>query len=111
MLGELCTRGIAGLVFGNLHLADVQAWFETRTAAAGLAHVEPLWGGAPREVVVQFLAAGFRAGVVSVMADRVDARWLGAPFDERFLAGLAAWPRRGPGGGAGRDPTLRYGWP
>jgi len=92
MLGELCTRGIAGLVFGNLHLADVQAWFETRTAAAGLAHVEPLWGWAPREVVVQFLAAGFRAVVVSVMADRVDARWLGAPFDKRFLAVLSACP-------------------
>jgi len=29
---------------------------------------------------------------VSVMADRVDARWLGAPFDERFLAALSACP-------------------
>src|SRR5207244_10655100 len=55
MLGQLRARGFAGLVFGNLHLADVQAWFETRTARAGLAHVEPLWGWAPAEVVAQFL--------------------------------------------------------
>jgi len=92
MLGELRARGIAGLAFGNLHLADVQAWFETRTARAGLAHVEPLWGWAPAEVVTQFLAAGFRAVVVSVMEGRVDLRWLGAPFDERFVAALAARP-------------------
>ena len=92
MLGELRKRGVAGLVFGNLHLADVQAWFETRTARAGLAHVEPLWGWAPSEVVAQFLAAGFRAVVVSVMEDRVDPCWLGAPFDQRFVAALAARP-------------------
>jgi len=92
MLGELRARGIGGLVFGNLHLADVQAWFEARTARAGLAHVEPLWGWAPAEVVAQFLGAGFRAVVVSVMADRLDRRWLGAPFDARFVAALAARP-------------------
>jgi len=92
MLGELRRRGLAGLVFGNLHLADVQAWFETRTARAGLAHVEPLWGWEPAEVVAQFLAAGFRAVVVSVMEDRVDPRWLGAPFDERFVEALVARP-------------------
>ena len=90
MLAALRSRGLGGIVFGNLHLADVQAWFEERTSSAGLAHVEPLWGWPPTEVVRHFLAAGFRATVVSVMADRIDARWAGAPFDERFLAMLAS---------------------
>ena len=111
MLGQLRARSIAGLVFGNLHLADVQAWFETRTARAGLAHVEPLWGWAPAEVVAQFLAAGFRAVVVSVMEDRVDRRWLGAPFDERFVAALAARPDVDVCGERGEYHTFVYDGP
>src|SRR5439155_705614 len=111
MLGQLRARGFAGLVFGNLHLADVQAWFETRTARAGLAHVEPLWGWAPAEVVAQFLAAGFRAVVVSVMEDRVDRRWLGAPFDERFVAALAARPDVDVCGERGEYHTFVYDGP
>jgi len=111
MLGQLRARSIAGLVFGNLHLADVQAWFETRTARAGLAHVEPLWGWAPAEVVAQFLAAGFRAVVVSVMEERVDRRWLGAPFDERFVAALAARPDVDVCGERGEYHTFVYDGP
>jgi uncharacterized protein (TIGR00290 family) len=91
-LDRLRARGLAGIVFGNLHLADVQAWFEERTTRSGLRHVEPLWGWAPELVVEQFLAAGFRAIVVSVMADTIDRRWLGAPFDARFVAMLAGLP-------------------
>src|SRR3989442_10310593 len=106
MLGQLRARGIAGLVFGNLHLADVQAWFETRTTRAGLAHVEPLWGWAPAEVVAQFLAAGFRAVVVSVMEERVDRRRVGAALDEPFLAGPPPPPPAHACGGGRADPTL-----
>jgi uncharacterized protein (TIGR00290 family) len=90
MLADLHRQSIAGVVFGNIHLQDVQAWFEERTRAAGLAHVEPLWGWPPREVVLQFLTAGFRAVVVSVMPDRLDPRWVGQPFDETFLRAVAS---------------------
>jgi diphthine-ammonia ligase len=90
MLADLRRQSIAGVVFGNVHTTDAQAWCEERTRAAGLAHVEPLRGWPPREVVRQFLAAGFRAVVVSVMRARLDPRWVGESFDETFLDAVSS---------------------
>src|SRR5258707_6393996 len=46
-LAALRDDGVSGGIFGDIHLADVRAWYEERVRAAGLAHVEPLWGEAP----------------------------------------------------------------
>src|SRR6266508_1835095 len=39
-LDALAGEGCRGIVFGDIHLADVRAWYEERTRAAGLEHVE-----------------------------------------------------------------------
>src|SRR3977135_4205428 len=50
-LAALQSEGFAGVVFGDIHLADVRAWYEDRVKAAGLEHIEPIWGeGAGRLV-------------------------------------------------------------
>jgi len=49
--------------------------------------------------------------VVSVMEDRVDRRWLGAPFDERFVAALAARPDVDVCGERGEYHTFVYDGP
>src|SRR5438309_36702 len=51
MLDELCRGGFVGVVFGDIHLADVRAWYEERVRSRGLAHVEPIWGERPVDVV------------------------------------------------------------
>ena len=76
-LAELKSRKIGGIVFGNIHLADVRAWYEERTKAAKLRHVEPLWGGPPGELVREVLSLGYRATVVSVDLAKADADWVG----------------------------------
>jgi diphthine-ammonia ligase len=43
-LERLRTAGCTGVVLGDIHLADVRAWYEERVTSAGLEHVEPLWG-------------------------------------------------------------------
>ena len=42
-LAALRVDGFAGVVFGDIHLADVRDWYETKVTAAGLEHIEPLW--------------------------------------------------------------------
>jgi diphthamide synthase (EF-2-diphthine--ammonia ligase) len=44
LITDLRGRGCTGVVFGNIALADVRSWYETRVTAAGLAHLELLWG-------------------------------------------------------------------
>src|SRR5689334_12491732 len=50
-LDELRRSGVGGVLFGNIHLADVRAWYEQRTTAAGFRHVELLWGEPPLDLV------------------------------------------------------------
>lgn len=71
-LRELAEDGIRGIVFGNLHLADVRAWYEERTRGAGLLHVEPLWGMAPADVVRSVVEEGWTARIVAVMTTPPD---------------------------------------
>ena len=89
-LGELRAAGYAGVVLGDIHLADVRAWYEDRVRAAGLEHVEPIWGEAPDALLREFVASGGRAVVTCVDSERLDASWLGRVIDEDFLGEIGA---------------------
>lgn len=91
-LAELRRRGYAGVVLGDIHLADVRAWYEDRVRAAGLDHVEPLWGDDPAALVGEFVAAGGRAVVTCVDTERLDESWLGRVIDEGFVGDIAGLP-------------------
>lgn len=89
-------EGADGLVSGYIGKADRQgAQIGGLCRRLGLTLHAPLAGRPTAEVIDEFLASGFKAVVVKVDADRVDARWLGKPIDRRFVAAL----RRG-----GADP-------
>jgi uncharacterized protein (TIGR00290 family) len=81
VLDELVRLGVGGVVMGNIHLADVRAWYEDRTSGAGLKHVEPIWGEPPGELAREVVALGYRATVVSVDLAQGDADWVGRELD------------------------------
>lgn len=87
---SLIHQGGRGVVFGDIHLADVRAWYEERTRAAGLEHVEPLWGEPPAALLAEFVAIGGRAVVTCVETAKLDASWLGRVIDEHFVRDIAA---------------------
>lgn len=90
LLRRLKSSGFTGVVFGDIHLADVRAWYEERVTAAGLEHVEPLWGAQPRSLLQEFVDIGGRSIVTCVDLDRLDTSWLGRVIDERFVEDIAA---------------------
>ncbi len=91
-LAELRRDGFAGIVFGDIHLADVRAWYEERTRAAGLEHVEPLWGEPPRALLEEFVGGGGRAVITCCETGKLDETWLGRIVDERFAKDVQALP-------------------
>lgn len=91
-LAELADEGYAGVILGDIHLADVRAWYEERVRAAALQHVEPLWGEAPLALVREFVSRGGRAVVTCCELAKLDERWLGRIIDERFVDEIAALP-------------------
>jgi uncharacterized protein (TIGR00290 family) len=88
-LAALQSEGFAGVVFGDIHLADVRAWYEVRVKIAGLEHIEPIWGEPPIRLVREFVEGGGRAVITCVDHSRLDSTWLGRIVDERFLVDIA----------------------
>ncbi|HZC77643.1 MAG TPA: hypothetical protein VE258_07830 [Ktedonobacterales bacterium] len=85
-LADLRADGISGVIFGDIHLADVRAWYEERVRAAGLAHIEPLWGEAPGALVREVAARGYRALITCVEEATADPAWLGRVSEEQLIA-------------------------
>ncbi|HLH68007.1 MAG TPA: hypothetical protein VKY90_03010 [Candidatus Dormibacteraeota bacterium] len=81
--------GFAGVVLGDIHLADVRAWYEERVRGAGLEHVEPLWGEPPAALLAEFVETGGRAVVTCVELARLDEAWLGRIIDPDFARDIA----------------------
>ena len=94
-LRSLAEDGFTGVLLGDIHLADVRAWYEKRVTAAGLEHIEPIWGEPPDLLLQEFVASGGRAVVTCVDLAKLDEAWLGRVIDRTFAAEIA---------GAGVDP-------
>lgn len=86
VLTGLRAEGFRGVILGDIHLADVRAWYEERVTAAGLLHVEPIWGDPPAALLREFVASGGRAVVTCVDLGRLDESWLGREINPEFVA-------------------------
>jgi uncharacterized protein (TIGR00290 family) len=89
-LAALADAGFSGVVLGDIHLADVRAWYEQRVTGAGLAHVEPLWAEPPLRLLEEFVKSGGRAVVTCVDLEKLNESWLGRIIDRGFIDDVAA---------------------
>ena len=110
-LRQLAASGCRGVVFGDIHLADVRAWFEERVRSTGLEHVEPLWDEPPAALLNEFIDGGFHAVLTCVELAKLPAAWLGRPVDEALATDLARLPDVDPCGERGEYHSFVYGGP
>ena len=76
------------LAFGDLFLADVRAYRERLVADAGMKAVFPLWGMNTTSLAHRFVDEGYRAHLVCVDTEQLDAQFAGHTFDAALLAAL-----------------------
>jgi diphthine-ammonia ligase len=88
-LRNLRRCGCRGVIFGNIHLADVRASCEALCQAAELEHHEPLWGEPPRRLLGEFVEAGFNAVVTCCQLARIGKGWLGRDVNRSFIEDIA----------------------
>lgn len=84
------TRGITGVAFGDLFLADVRSWREQQMATAGMDAWFPLWGRDTTALAHAMLDAGLRAVITCVDSRQAPREFAGAAFDPDLLARLPA---------------------
>jgi uncharacterized protein (TIGR00290 family) len=80
--------GIQNVAFGDLFLEDVRAYREERMSRIGMGCVFPLWGRPTADLAVQFVDLGFRAVVVCVDTQVLDAGFAGREYDKDFIRDL-----------------------
>ena len=59
-------------------------------AAAGLQHLEPIWGEPPHRLLQEFISSGGRAVITCVDLAKLDEAWLGRVIDERFASEIGS---------------------
>jgi diphthine-ammonia ligase len=100
-LYELKARGYAGIIAGDIHLADVRQLNEELATAAGLQLIEPLWHCDGRQMLEEFVQIGFRA-VLTCCDDRwASVLWPGREIDQTFIDDVSL--------AAGLDPSGELG--
>ncbi|GAI38895.1 unnamed protein product [marine sediment metagenome] len=70
-------RGLRGIIFGDIFLADVREFYETRVRSVGLEYYDILWGQSTGSVIEDFIQCGFKAIVTSIWLKKLDRRYLG----------------------------------
>jgi uncharacterized protein (TIGR00290 family) len=88
MLEKYQQLGIQKAAFGDLFLEDVRAYREERMRRIGMGCMFPLWGKPTAELAVQFVDLGFRAVVVCVDTQKLDAGFAGREYDRAFVRDL-----------------------
>ena len=68
----------------------VRRYRETLVEALGFGAVFPLWGEPPRELAAEVIGRGFRARLVCVDTQQLDASFAGRAYDAALLADLPA---------------------
>jgi uncharacterized protein (TIGR00290 family) len=80
--------GIRDVVFGDIFLEDIKEYREALMSGIGMECVFPIWKMDSSFLAGSFINSGFRAVVVCVDTEQLDAQFAGREFDERFLRDL-----------------------
>jgi len=87
-VSEIKTKGIQGMVFGDVYLEEHRDWVERVCKDLEILPIEPLWNRPPFRVVEEFIDLGFKAIVVSCKADIFGEDFIARALDKDLLREL-----------------------
>lgn len=87
-VGESKQRGIECMAFGDLFLADIKEYRETKLAGTGITPLFPLWLAPTDRLAKEMISGGLRAVVTCVDPKQLPISFAGREFNQKFLADL-----------------------
>ncbi len=81
-------QGVTHFVFGDIFLADIRSYRESKLHPYGIEVVEPLWGKEPEEVMAEFLRSGIKSTIIVTQADKLDRSFIGKDLSEELISGF-----------------------
>jgi uncharacterized protein (TIGR00290 family) len=87
-LTDLGAEGIRTALFGDIFLRDLRAYREKALDRIGWKAAFPLWERPTKDLLLDFIARGFKAIIVCVDGSRLDASFAGRLLDHSLLEDL-----------------------
>ncbi|MDG6999523.1 MAG: adenine nucleotide alpha hydrolase [Nitrososphaerota archaeon] len=100
---------VSTVVFGDLFLEDIRKYREEFLGSAGFKCLFPIWGRDTKRLAQDFIDLGFKAIICTLDPNKLDPKFCGREFDNRFLAEIPS--SVDPCGENGEFHTFAYGGP
>jgi uncharacterized protein (TIGR00290 family) len=88
VISDAAREGITHMIFGDLYLADIRAYRESKLAGSGITPVFPLWERPTLPLAQAMIACGIQAYLATVDLKKLPAEFAGRKFDRDLLADL-----------------------
>ncbi len=85
---KLKEKGIKAGVFGDIDLQEHRDWIERVCREEKIKAYLPLWSKNQKELLKEFILAGFEAIIVATKAEILGKEWLGKKIDRNFIKEL-----------------------
>jgi uncharacterized protein (TIGR00290 family) len=99
-------QGVTHFIFGDILLADVKTYRETKLNPLGIEVVEPLWDKSSAEIMDDFLQSGIKTKIIVTQADKLGKAFIGKDIDHDTVKSFPA--DVDPCGENGEYHTLSY---
>ncbi|MCK6256012.1 diphthine--ammonia ligase [Fictibacillus sp. KIGAM418] len=76
-MDKVSQAGIQHVMFGDIFLADIREYRESKLKPAGMEAVFPLWGAKSEDLIDEFLALGYRTVVTTLDRTKLNEDFLG----------------------------------
>ena len=80
--------GTTKIVFGDIYLQDIRDYREALMKRIGMECLFPIWGMDSSALAERFIDNGFKAVVICVDTEQLDAEYAGREYDASFLSDL-----------------------
>lgn len=85
VLCEMPENGIRRGIFGDIDMEEHRAWVERVCSECRITPSLPLWAEKRRDLLSEFILAGFKAAIVAVDKRYLDETWVGREIDDAFV--------------------------
>ncbi|MCX8151081.1 MAG: diphthine--ammonia ligase [Candidatus Bathyarchaeota archaeon] len=108
VLHQFKVQGVEGLLTGDIYevAGHEERWLERVCKEVGLQPIRPLWMGDTKQILQDFINAGFEATVVRTKNSVIGEAWLGRQLNQHFLQDILKLKNVDPCGEGGEYHTV-----
>ena len=81
-------KGVLSVGFGDIYLEGIREYREKNVGKVGMKAVFPIWDKDTKKLAQYFINSGFKSIITCVDSQKIDKKFAGMEFDEKFLSEL-----------------------